>query len=73
MVESPYFTVEEAAEYLRFVNADGSLKLGAFYTFRHRKHLKAFRRGGRLLFRRVDLDKALFEERPALTIARKRA
>jgi hypothetical protein len=73
MIESPYLTVEEACGYLRFVSADGTPKLGAFYTFRHRTKLKAFRRGGRLLFRRVDLDKVLYEERPELTIAKRRA
>ena len=61
---SPYLTAAEAATYLRIVKADGTPNVGAFYTFRYRSKLKAFRRGGKLLFRQRDLDAVLEEERP---------
>lgn len=60
-VESPYLTFEEAREYLRFPSKR------AFYLwrYRHRQQLRAYRRGGMLLFKQADLDAALEQERPA--------
>lgn len=58
-VESPYLTVQEASDYLRCKT------LRAFYMFRYRRELRAYRRGGLLLFKQADLDAALEQERPA--------
>lgn len=58
-IESPWFTAEEAAAYLRIVSADGSLH--AFYLAYPRLKIPAYRLdGGRALrFRQEDLDAAL--------------
>lgn len=64
--ESPYLTAVEAALYLRYERADGSANMNAFYVARHRHQIKAHRRGRKLLFRRVDLDAFLGEERREL-------
>lgn len=56
---SPYLTAKEASEYLRCPS------IRAFYQFRYRRQLKAYRRGGTLLFKQADLDAALEQERPA--------
>ena len=53
---SPYLTTREAAEYLKFPSVN------AFYAFRYRTKLRAYRRGGSLLFKQSDLDAALYEE-----------
>lgn len=58
-VESPYLTKEEACEYLRCPS------IRAFYMFRYRRQLRAYRRGNVLLFKQADLDAALDQERPA--------
>jgi hypothetical protein len=56
---SPYLTAAEAAEYLKFPTRH------AFYCWRSRVQVKAYRRGGTLLFKQTDLDAALYEEKPA--------
>jgi hypothetical protein len=56
---SPYLTAKEACEYLRIPT------MNAFYSYRYKVRLKAFRRGGKLLFKQSDLDASLEEERPA--------
>lgn len=56
---SPYFTSKEACEYLRCGT------MAAFYKFRYKVELRAYRRGGLLLFKQADLDAALEQERPA--------
>jgi len=56
---SPYLTAKEACDYLRCPS------MGAFYVFRHRRALRAYRRGGKLLFKQSDLDASLEQERPA--------
>jgi hypothetical protein len=71
-IQSPYLTTAEAALYLNFKKKDGSANVTAFYTFRHRRKVKAFRRGGSLLFKIRDLDAALDEERPARQLKSKR-
>lgn len=60
-VESPYLTLKAAAEYLQFPSTR------AFYLWRYRHpgQLRAYRRGGVLLFKQADLDAALEQERPA--------
>jgi hypothetical protein len=55
---SPYLTAPEAAAYLKFPTVH------AFYCHRSRTKLKAYRRGGKLLFKQSDLDASLYEERP---------
>lgn len=65
MVETPFMDASEAAVYLRIVKKDGTPNLNALYVWKHKHKVKAFRRGGRLLFRRVDLERALYEERPS--------
>lgn len=71
MNASPYLTASEAAAYLRFVYADGSPNMNAFYQFRHRTKLRALRRGGKLLFLRTALDAVLEDEAAALRIVPK--
>ena len=56
---SPYLTAQEACDYLRCPS------MSAFYTYKHRAQLKAYRRGGKLLFKQADLDASLDVERPA--------
>lgn len=61
-VESPYLTVEEAADYLRCKTVN------AFYCFRYQRKKKGYPvighwRGGVLLFRQIDLDRAMEPER----------
>jgi excisionase family DNA binding protein len=58
-IASPYLTKEEACDYLRCPS------LRAFYMFRYRRQLRAYRRGNVLLFKQADLDAALDMERPA--------
>lgn len=61
-VESPWFTAEEAAAYLRIeTTSDKGSKLHAFYLAYRRMGIPAYRfRGGReLRFRQADLDAAL--------------
>lgn len=60
-VESPYLTAADAAAYLQFPSTR------AFYEwrYRHPRQLRAYRRGGVLLFKQADLDAALEQERPA--------
>lgn len=59
VVESPWFTAEEAAAYLRIESEDGSLH--AFYLAYPRLRIPAYRfSGGReLRFKQEDLDAAL--------------
>lgn len=61
---SPYLTVQEAADYLKFKTVK------AFYSFRYRVKLRAYRRRGTLLFKQTDLDAALYEEKPARLVRR---
>lgn len=68
---SPYLTAKEAAVYLRIVKADGSPNMGAFYCFRYKTKLRAFRRGGLLLFKVADLDGILEDEQPRIHVVRK--
>lgn len=53
---SPYLTAVEAKEYLRIPT------MNAFYVYRHRRQLRSFRRGGKLLFKQSDLDASLDAE-----------
>lgn len=55
---SPYLTADEARAYLRIPT------MNAFYTYKHRTGLRAYRRGGKLLFKQADLDGSL-EKEPA--------
>jgi hypothetical protein len=61
---SPYLTADEAREYLRIPT------MNAFYVYRHRTELRAYRRGGKLLFKQADLDNSLDVERPRLVSRR---
>jgi len=58
-IQSPWFTAEEAAAYLRIESEDGSLH--AFYLAYRRMGIRAYRmKGGRSLrFHQADLDAAL--------------
>jgi hypothetical protein len=58
-VQSPWFTAEQAAAYLRIESEDGTLH--AFYLAYRRMGIRAYRtRGGRALrFHQDDLDAAL--------------
>ena len=58
MVTSPYLTAREACAYLRIPS------MSAFYTFKHRTKLRAYRRGGILLFKVSDLDAVLECDQP---------
>lgn len=69
MIDSPYMTSREACCYLRFIDTQGKPNLTAFYKFRTRHQIRTIRRGKSLLFKRVDLDRVLDEERP-ITSAR---
>lgn len=52
---SPFLTVEEARDFLRFKTT------GAFHSWRwrHARKLKTYRRGNTLLFKQSDLEAAL--------------
>jgi len=62
-MDSPFMDAREACEFLRILK-NGEPNLNALYVWKHRHQVKAYRRGGRLLFKRVDLERALYEERP---------
>ena len=64
---SPYLTAKEACVYLRLPS------MSAFYTYRYRTKLRAFRRGGILLFKVSDLDASLEDERPLRVVRKARA
>jgi hypothetical protein len=65
MTPSPYLTAEEARVYLRIPS------MKAFYMHRYRSKLKAYRRGGKLLFKQADLDNSLYEEKPLRAVRRR--
>lgn len=67
VLASPYLTVAEAVDYLRFPSA------AALYQARWRHHLRGFKRGGRLLFRRADLDAFLERDSQELEVFEARA
>jgi hypothetical protein len=58
-VTSPYLNTAEAAEYLRFVNKDGTPKLMALHMWLRRNHVPVKKRGRAVLIHRDDLDAAL--------------
>ena len=64
---SPYLTAAEACAYLRCPT------MNAFYSYRHRARLKAYRRGGKLLFKQTDLDASLEAEPTIRVVGRRRA
>lgn len=70
---SPYLNAREAAVYLRITKPDGSPNMNAFYQYRYKVQLRAFRRGGLLLFRVADLDASLEDERPLRVVRKARA
>lgn len=56
---SPFLRSEEAAEYLRFVQPDGTPAIHELRVWAQRYGVRAFRRGRRLLFDRAELDAAI--------------
>lgn len=68
MIEpSPYLSVEEVCLFMRIVNADGSPNADAFYAWKYRlkqrgRPLKTYRRGARLLVKRIELERRIEEE-----------
>jgi hypothetical protein len=56
---SPYLNTAEAAEYLRFVNKDGTPKLMALHMWLRRHHVPVKKRGRAVLIRKDDLERAL--------------
>ena len=52
-----WLSSEAAAIYLGFVDAEGTPTMNAFYIWKHRYQPRAYRLGGRLRFRQVDLDR----------------
>jgi hypothetical protein len=56
---SPYLNTAEAAEYLRFVNKDGTPKLVALHMWLRRNHVPVKKRGRAVLIHRDDLERTL--------------
>ena len=58
---SPYLTAPEAALYLR-IEKNGEPNIAAFYNYKRRRGIRAYRRGNRTLYRQCDLDACLERE-----------
>jgi hypothetical protein len=56
---SPYMNTAEAAEYLRFVNKDGTPKLVALHLWLRRHQVPVKKRGRAVLIHKDDIERAL--------------